>query len=81
MIAGCPTVVFRYDDYNLTGSPKSMAIDTDGNLWIGSYNGGMVRFFHNKILFNQTDLSNILNSFNSLIYFIHELIIILYKRF
>lgn len=61
MIAGCPRVVFRYDDYNIPGSPKSMAKDTDGNLWIGSYNGSMVRFFYSKILFNQTHLSNIEN--------------------
>lgn len=44
LIAGCPTVVFRYDDYNLTGSPNSMAKDTDGNLWIGSFGGGQVRY-------------------------------------
>lgn len=59
MIAGCPTVVFRYTDYNLQGSPNSMAKDTDGNLWIGSFNGSMVRFVDNKLilitrLFDQT---------------------------
>lgn len=56
MIAGCPKVVFRYDDYNLPGSPKSMAKDTDGNLWIGSYNGGMVSFFFTNILFTNMTL-------------------------
>lgn len=44
MISACPEVVFRYDDFNLTGTPSSIAKDSDGNLWIASYGGGEVRF-------------------------------------
>lgn len=50
IIAGCPTVVFRYDEYNLTGSPNSIHKDTDGNFRIGSYNSSMVKYVYNIIL-------------------------------
>lgn len=54
MFSGCPKVIFKYDDFNLTGAPSSIDKDTDGNLWIGSFGGGQVRFYirFTIILFN-----------------------------
>lgn len=43
LISGSPKVVFRYEDFNLTGYPSSIAKDNSGNLWIGSFGGGQVR--------------------------------------
>ncbi|XP_031781836.1 regucalcin [Nasonia vitripennis] len=37
-----PSVVFDFDEFNLTGVPDGMTIDTDDNLWVANHGGGCV---------------------------------------